>query len=472
MHALSRRGVAATALFGLTAAAAGLAVSATASAGLSVTPITWNVVGLDSNKPATSGPDTFPVGTRVCNDSADVMPGVVATLAWDSVNDYLSVLGPSTHSLGDLAAGACDDAYFNVQVSRTSDAFDTTRAFHVTATSGVTSVSTPADRELYVEKLVSQNRNGVDAITSTAIDAAPSSAADGHATVNVGETYVFHVTSHTATGGYEQLESAVDFPSSIFRVLDVSASYTVPSAAINDGMYADACGWDPSTTSASYRSCVGPEAYAGGKAGGQTIETDYTVEVVAAGVATVTPIIYDFSGSSFHYNSDLGLATASVAVDAVDPTEEPPGDDDTDTDTEPPAGDDDTEVDEGDGGEDVSEEPPTEDPDSDPETEDADEDGTDTGGSDEDGTVDEPATDSTDDDGETAVLPREVHVPHARPDSSGGVLDLHGSRPPLASPLPYTGAPVGLLLATGLLLALAGAWLCALQPRVRREHGA
>src|SRR5687767_14370757 len=31
---------------------------------LTITPLTWNVIGLDSNRPAT-GPDTFPVGARV-----------------------------------------------------------------------------------------------------------------------------------------------------------------------------------------------------------------------------------------------------------------------------------------------------------------------------------------------------------------------------------------------------------------------
>ncbi len=36
------------------------------AAGITVTPITWDVVGLDSNAPAT-GPDVFPVGARVCN---------------------------------------------------------------------------------------------------------------------------------------------------------------------------------------------------------------------------------------------------------------------------------------------------------------------------------------------------------------------------------------------------------------------
>lgn len=51
-----------------------IAVAATLSprdarAELSVTPITWNIVGLDSNSPAT-GPRRFPVGARVCSDVA------------------------------------------------------------------------------------------------------------------------------------------------------------------------------------------------------------------------------------------------------------------------------------------------------------------------------------------------------------------------------------------------------------------
>jgi hypothetical protein len=456
MHALSRRGVAATAVLGLLTATAALSVSASATAGLTVTPITWNVIGLDSNKPVTSGPDTFPVGTRVCNNTADVLPAVDAALTWDSDNDYVAVAGPSTASLGDLAAGACTDVYFNVEVTRTADAFDTTRAFHVTATSGETSVSTPADRELYVEHLVSQHRNGVDDITSTAIDTMPSSSAPGHATVEVGETYVFHVSSHTATGGYEQLESAVDFPSSIFRVRDVSASYSVPTGATNIGMYADACGWDPSTLSASYRSCIGPEAYAGGKAGGKTIEMDYTVEVVAAGAATVTPIIYDFSGSSFHYNADLGVSATSVLVEAVVPVEEPPGDgDDVDGDDDT-GGDDDGHVDDGSG---------------DPETDDADDDGASQGGSGDGGSAQHPGTGPQHRE-HRAVLPAKIRVPHTKPDSHGAVLGLHGSRGPQASALPYTGAPVGPLPIAGLLLGLLGAGLCVAPRRRWREHGA
>ena len=47
-------------------AAASVLAAGTAGATLTVTPITWNVVGLDSNSPA-SGPRHFPVGARVCS---------------------------------------------------------------------------------------------------------------------------------------------------------------------------------------------------------------------------------------------------------------------------------------------------------------------------------------------------------------------------------------------------------------------
>src|SRR4051794_31171037 len=34
---------------------------------LSLTPITWDVVGLDSNKPATDGPNSYLIGARITN---------------------------------------------------------------------------------------------------------------------------------------------------------------------------------------------------------------------------------------------------------------------------------------------------------------------------------------------------------------------------------------------------------------------
>ena len=288
---------------------------------LTIKPLTWNVIGLDSNNPAT-GPDTFPVGARVCNTGDAPATAVTSNLVWDSANAYIEADGGTTIVSGDVAAGACTDAYFHVKVVRNVAAFDTTRRFHITASAdGVSGVSTPTPRELYVERLISQNRNAVISTTSTAIDRAATSTRPAHATVFVGRTYEFTVTAKTATGGYEQLETFETFPGSLFRVLKVESTYAQPTGGTNDSAYADACGWDntigPRPSAGTYLSCIGPQNFTGGKAGGNPIVVKYTVLAEAEGTGSLQSLIYDFSGSSFHYNSDFMTATSGIEFDVV-----------------------------------------------------------------------------------------------------------------------------------------------------------
>ena len=65
---------------GLIIGFAGLLGAGQASAQLSVTPITWDVVGLDHNRPLTSGPELFPVGAEVC--SAIATTNVTVDFVW------------------------------------------------------------------------------------------------------------------------------------------------------------------------------------------------------------------------------------------------------------------------------------------------------------------------------------------------------------------------------------------------------
>src|SRR5688572_17695680 len=136
---------------------------ASAAAILTVSPITWNIIGLDSNN-VNVGPNNFPVGARVCNTGDTTATNVTASFVWDSADPYIN-LRPgslSTLSVTSLAAGACTDFYFEVTVTRNSAAYDHTRRYHITATAdGLGTVSTPTPRELYVEHLISQNRNTV-----------------------------------------------------------------------------------------------------------------------------------------------------------------------------------------------------------------------------------------------------------------------------------------------------------------------
>src|SRR5207302_692838 len=79
---------------------------------------------------------------------------------------------------------------------------------------------------------------------------------------------------------------------------------------------ADACGWENNPLSANYRSCVGPNNYSGGKAGG-TISTTYTVKILSTGVTTASTLINDFSGSSYHYNNDYGQGINSITITSL-----------------------------------------------------------------------------------------------------------------------------------------------------------
>jgi uncharacterized repeat protein (TIGR01451 family) len=299
---------------------------AAAAPALTLRPLTWNVIGLDSNRPGT-GPDTFPVGARICNTGDSAAADVRSALVFDSANAHISADGPTELVLGELAAGACVDAYYNVVISRTSAAFGTTRRYRITAgAQDHVEISTPADRELYVERLVSQNRNSVTSLTGSGLTTAPTSTAPGTAALVVGSTYTFRVEGATAPGGYEQLQSFLTLPTALFRVLSTSATYSTPTGATNDTLYADACGWDanigPRRPKGTYLSCVGPVQYASGKAGG-TISIEYTVEVVRAGTGVLSTMIYDFSGASYHYNGDFGANLTTVRVTAVDPPQAP-----------------------------------------------------------------------------------------------------------------------------------------------------
>lgn len=295
-----------------------------AIAGLTIDVITWDVVGLDSNNEAV-GPDTFPIGVHVCNTTGSSITDVFATLSWDSVNSYITNDGAATYDVGTLAASNCADAYFSMKVARNDLARISTRDYHVTATgTGGYTVSTQ-NRRITVENLVSQNRNQIDRIAGsggcnvgfTVCDPAPTA-------LTVGNTYTYKLYGNTSTA-YEQLEATISFPGTIFTVLSVTGAYEVPNTYSGVSPYADACGWIDDRTGVNFNECgpTIPAAFSGssGKAGGNVVIT-YVAKVIAAGSGNLDGLFYDFSGSSFHYNSDFG-GGALVAVTATDPGSSP-----------------------------------------------------------------------------------------------------------------------------------------------------
>src|SRR6185295_15034513 len=61
-----------------------------ASAILTVTPLTWNILGLDSND-VTTGPNEFPVGARVCNTGSVTATNVTSAFGWTTSDVYLNL---------------------------------------------------------------------------------------------------------------------------------------------------------------------------------------------------------------------------------------------------------------------------------------------------------------------------------------------------------------------------------------------
>jgi uncharacterized repeat protein (TIGR01451 family) len=294
-----------------------------AAASLSIAPLTWNIIGLDSNN-VNVGPNHFPVGARVCNTGDAPATNVTSTFVWDSANAFIN-LRPGTLTdfsgspVPSLAPGICHDFYYEVEVTRNASAYDTTRRYHITATADTLgTVSTPTPRELYVEHLVSQSRNHIldVKLNGTSI---PNG---GTMTLVVGQTYTIDLVGSTATNGYEQIESFINFPNTIFQVTAVSTTYSADTSAYvnspSDKLYGDACKWDNDPNSPYYRSCRDV-----GKVGGSVTVT-YTVKILQVPSAPLvnpeplSSLIYDFSGSSYHYNDDFGVSTRFAAV--VDPS--------------------------------------------------------------------------------------------------------------------------------------------------------
>src|SRR5258708_13612167 len=188
-----------------------------AAAGLTITPITWDIIGLDSNN-VTVGPDQFPVGVRVCNTSGSPTTTVTAVFNLPAQSpNYITADAQTTLTVPSLAAsglGHCTDFYFTVTVSRNSAAYGATAPYTITASDSSGSVSTPAGRQLVIEHLISQNRNGTDNVNyglyngtncNDTTGGLASVGAGGSLHLSVGNTYCIQLVAHTATHGYEQL---------------------------------------------------------------------------------------------------------------------------------------------------------------------------------------------------------------------------------------------------------------------------
>jgi uncharacterized repeat protein (TIGR01451 family) len=351
---------------------------ARAATTIAIEPITWDFVGLDSNKPETQGPNTYVVGARVCNTGGEDALNVKVKFVKDGVDNgyaYIRLQAGDTYTFDripkdngstSIAAGAyvfdtrnrggdykskyrlsdtpqyCQDFYYNFEVTRTPAAWQTYQKYYIEASaSNAGTVRTERPRQSYIEQLISQARNEVFFF---GCDPAGGSAwQTSTVTVQVGDTFTCQARAHTSTD-YPQVSFTSDIPNVIFQVLNVNSTYSRPPSSINSTVYADGCGWvnnpqDPryhlspgacssetgflNVYSDQYPYIAPPTEGNGGV--GNDIVTNYRIKVLAfpngiTNPITVSNIILDYSGSSYHYNSDYGLAPNIIAITVANPS--------------------------------------------------------------------------------------------------------------------------------------------------------
>ncbi|MGD9583529.1 MAG: C25 family cysteine peptidase [Lysobacterales bacterium] len=314
----SRQPQAALALFALL----GGLFAGNVSAALSIQPIAWNIIGLDSNN-VTVGPNRFPGAARVCTDAAPSNGPITVTWNWTSADPFIDLRAGSLNPvvLPALAANSCADAFFEVEIVRNASAYDHTRRYRIDADDadpGVTATAEP--REVYVEHLISQSRNAVSDIQfGTSIPSLVSVAAGGSMNLVVGNTYFIRLIGGTATQGYEQLETFIGFKNTIFQILSVASTFPADTSATvsspTDVLYLDGCVWENDVNSPNYRSCLST-----GKTGGAPVAITYQVRIVsgAGTTETLSSLFHDFSGSSYHYNADFSSSVRFANI--LDPT--------------------------------------------------------------------------------------------------------------------------------------------------------
>lgn len=246
---------------------------------LTLTKGSWDTIGLDSNN-VNQGPNKYLIQVRVTNNALTTANNVTANLTWTTSNTYINLAPGETpvKNLGNIPAGATVDVFYLIEITRTSSAYLTSRNYTVTVAGTNTGTPDTITGTLYVEKLVSQNRNRIISITAS------------NNTPAIGDIIAITMVSSTASSGYDIVNLPLTYNPTILQPLNVTTTYGTNT---NNNIRLD----NPGTTN---------------------FVSVWYFKVIGTGTTQLYGIITDQSGSSFHYNADYGTNVTITAQELAD----------------------------------------------------------------------------------------------------------------------------------------------------------
>ncbi|MBU7021325.1 MAG: DUF11 domain-containing protein [Theionarchaea archaeon] len=231
----------------------------------------WDCMGLDHNN-VNDGPNQYVIQIHVTNSAGTTAHSVSGTLTWTSVNTYFN-LAPNesaVKSLGDIAAGATVDLFYLIEITRDSNAYNTTRDYSITVQGTDTGTADTITGTLIVDRLRSQARNEVLSMVASTTTPA------------VGDTFTVTVHSQTGAKNYAVVNLPIsDYDPSVIEPVSVSVTWQEPPA--------------PPVTSNNVRLDLPND---------DDFTSVWTFRAVSPGTSSINSFITDESGGSYHYNAD------------------------------------------------------------------------------------------------------------------------------------------------------------------------
>lgn len=179
----------------------------------------WEHIGIDSNKPATTGPNETQIQIHITNTGTTAMTNVWAYFNWfngNSGNNITLAPGESLNkTVGTILPGQTVDVFWLTQCLRDKNAIDQYRNFTVTV-GGDNIAQTSLNDYLEITSMISQNRNSIDNIYTP------------NSIINLGDTFQVYINASTSSKQYDQTYiPTVTYNASVLRPVNVTFTYTL-----------------------------------------------------------------------------------------------------------------------------------------------------------------------------------------------------------------------------------------------------